>query len=87
MTAFNEALNARLRASSPPGKSGGFFTMPMNLAGTPAICLPSGVSPDGLPYSVQFFSRHQGESVLCRIGVAYEQASTWHTRHPHVDNV
>jgi hypothetical protein len=27
---------------------------PMDLAGVPAICLPCGFSPDGLPYSIQF---------------------------------
>jgi amidase len=87
MTAFNEALNATLRAESPPRRSATYFTVPMNFAGTPAICVPSGFSPEGLPYSVQFFSRHDGESVLCRIGFAYEQATNWHTRHPSVDNL
>ena len=58
------------------------FTMPMDLAGVPAICLPSGFSPDGLPYSIQFTGRHLSEATLCRIAYAYEQATAWHTRHP-----
>jgi amidase len=33
------------------------FTMPMDLAGVPAICLPCGFSSDGLPYSIQFTGR------------------------------
>jgi amidase len=60
------------------------FTMPMNLAGTPAICLPSGLSPDGLPYSIQFAGRSSSEPSLCRIAHAYEQATPWHDRHPNV---
>ena len=60
------------------------FTMPMDLAGVPAICLPCGFSADGLPYSIQFTGRRLGESMLCRIAHAYEQATEWHTRHPNV---
>jgi amidase len=58
------------------------FTMPMNLAGTPAICLPSGFSAEGLPYSIQFAGRRLSEPLLCRLAHAYEQATSWHTRHP-----
>jgi amidase len=60
------------------------FTMPMDLAGVPAICLPCGFSADGLPYSIQFTSRPLSESMVCRIAYAYEQATEWHTRHPNV---
>jgi amidase len=58
------------------------FTMPMDLAGVPAICLPCGFSSDGLPYSIQFTGRRLAEATLCRIAYAYEQATAWHTRHP-----
>jgi amidase len=60
------------------------FTMPMDLAGVPAICLPCGFSSDGLPYSIQFTGRRLSESTLCRVAHAYEQATAWHTRHPNV---
>jgi len=60
------------------------FTMPMNLAGVPAICVPCGVSADGLPYSIQFTGRRLGESMLCRMAHAYEQVTDWHVRHPSV---
>ena len=60
------------------------FTMPMNLAGVPAICVPCGFSADSLPYSIQFTGRRLGESMLCRIAHAYEQATDWHVRHPNV---
>jgi amidase len=60
------------------------FTMPMNLAGTPAICLPSGFSTEGLPYSIQFAGRRLSEPTLCRLAYAYEQATKWHTRHPAI---
>jgi amidase len=60
------------------------FTMPMDLAGVPAICLPCGFSSDGLPYSIQFSGRRLSEATLCRIAYAYERSTDWHTRHPTV---
>jgi Asp-tRNA(Asn)/Glu-tRNA(Gln) amidotransferase A subunit family amidase len=60
------------------------FTMPMDLAAVPAICLPCGFSPDGQPYSIQFTGRRLSEPTLCRIAYAYEQKTVWHTRHPQV---
>lgn len=60
------------------------FTMPMDLAGVPAICLPCGFSPDGLPYSIQFTGRRLSEAMLCRVAYAYEQATDWRRRHPSV---
>jgi Asp-tRNA(Asn)/Glu-tRNA(Gln) amidotransferase A subunit family amidase len=60
------------------------FTMPMDLAGVPAICLPCGFSPEGLPYSLQFTGRRLSEAMLCRVAYAYEQATDWRSRHPAV---
>ncbi len=87
MTAFNTAVAATLVTSNPPLKSGRLFTAPMDMAGTPAICLPSGFSPEGLPYSIQFVGRRLSEAVLCRIAHAYEQATSWHDRHPDVSTL
>ncbi|MGZ3272617.1 MAG: amidase [Caulobacteraceae bacterium] len=58
------------------------FTMPMDLAGVPALCLPCGISADGLPYSIQFTGRRLSEPMLCRVAYAYEQATDWRNRHP-----
>ncbi len=60
------------------------FTMPMDLARVPAICLPCGFSEDGLPYSIQFTGRRLSEAMLCRVANAYERATPWHERHPDV---
>lgn len=87
MTAFHAAAMIIAATSDPPRKSTLIFTLPMNLAGVPAICLPSGFSPEGLPYSIQFVGSNLSEPVLCRIAHAYEQATTWHTRHPSVDTL
>ena len=73
------AFHAAWSAAAPRAMD---FTGPMDLAGTPALCLPSGFSPDGLPYSVQFAGRSLSEPLLCRIAAAYEHATSWHERHP-----
>jgi len=75
------AYHAAWSAAAPRAAE---FTMPMDLAGTPAICLPCGFSPEGLPYSIQFTGRRLGEAALFRIAHAYETATEWHKRHPVV---
>jgi len=77
MAAYHAAWSAAAPRSSE-------FTMPMDLAGVPAICLPCGFAPEGVPYSIQFTGRRLSEGMLCRIAYAYEQATSWHDRHPKV---
>jgi amidase len=80
MTAYHAAWTA----ASPRAT---VFTAPMNLTGTPAICVPSGFSAEGLPYSIQFAGRRLSEPLLCRIAGAYEEATSWHSRHPNTDTL
>lgn len=60
------------------------FAKPFDLNGSPTLSVPCGFTADGLPLSVQFVGRLLGESEICRIGHAYEQATPWHKRHPPV---
>lgn len=51
------------------------FTVPVNIAGVPAISVPSGfVEEDGskLPLGIQFIAPHFGESVLFEVGKSFE---------------
>jgi aspartyl-tRNA(Asn)/glutamyl-tRNA(Gln) amidotransferase subunit A len=57
------------------------FTIPVNIAGLPAISVPSGFS-DGLPVGLQFIAPHLREDTLFRIAHAYQQATDWHTQTP-----
>ena len=59
-------------------------TQPFNFSGSPTLSVPCGFSADGLPLSVQFVGRRLSESVLCRIGHAYQQASQWQSKHPAI---
>lgn len=48
------------------------FAAPANLAGIPAIALPSGKDKNGLPLSIQFMASHFSENSLFEIGKKFE---------------
>jgi aspartyl-tRNA(Asn)/glutamyl-tRNA(Gln) amidotransferase subunit A len=50
------------------------FTAPINLAGLPALALPSG-NDQGLPLSLQLIGRPFAEADLLRVGRAFERAT------------
>jgi len=43
------------------------LTVPASLAGLPAVSVPTGLDPDGLPLSLQIIGRYDGESDLLRL--------------------
>ncbi|HET6257342.1 amidase [Pseudonocardia sp.] len=47
----------------------------ISATGCPAISVPAGFTPDGLPVGLQIVGRHRGELGLLRIGRAFEQAT------------
>lgn len=50
------------------------FTVPANIAGVPAISIPSGNTSEGLPLDIQFIAPHFGEHLLFEVGKKFEQA-------------
>ena len=50
------------------------FTVPSNITGTPAISIPTGKSPDGLPLSIQFMAPHFHDENLFVIGQKFEKS-------------
>jgi len=58
------------------------FTVSAPLSGLPAISLPCGASPAGLPIGLQFIGRFFDEAMLFRVGDAYEKATGWWKQAP-----
>ncbi len=48
------------------------FTVPVNLAGIPALSVPTGFNKNGLPLGVQVCANHWGENTLFKIGQVIE---------------
>jgi aspartyl-tRNA(Asn)/glutamyl-tRNA(Gln) amidotransferase subunit A len=48
------------------------FSAPANLSGVPSLALPSGVSSEGLPFSIQFMASHGREDLLFEVGKKFE---------------
>ena len=55
-----------------------------NVAGLPAVVVPSGAGPDGLPTSIQFVGRAWEENTVLAAARAYQALTGWHLRHPPV---
>lgn len=58
-----------------------FCTIPVNIAGIPAISIPCGFS-NGLPIGMQVIGRALTEETLFRIGYTYQQQTDWHRQRP-----
>jgi aspartyl-tRNA(Asn)/glutamyl-tRNA(Gln) amidotransferase subunit A len=58
------------------------FTSPFNLIGLPAISIPCGFTPAGLPIGLQLVARAWDEARLLQAAYAYESISNWHLLHP-----
>jgi len=81
----HEIQRGGMEAFNPYEASGNMhFATPANLAGTPAITFQCGKSNEGYPHSLQLMGAPFSESILCRLGYEFEQATEWHKRHPAI---
>ena len=58
------------------------FTIPMNLAGVPALSVPCGLTTDRLPIGLQVAAPPFREDVLLQVGAAFEAVTDFHTLKP-----
>jgi aspartyl-tRNA(Asn)/glutamyl-tRNA(Gln) amidotransferase subunit A len=58
------------------------FTRMVNFLDLCALAVPNGFSRGGLPISLHIVCKSYDEATALRIGWAYEQATSWHTRRP-----
>lgn len=58
------------------------FTIPVNLAGIPAISVPCGFSHENLPIGLQIMGKHFDEGTLLRVAYTFEQGTDFHLKKP-----
>jgi aspartyl-tRNA(Asn)/glutamyl-tRNA(Gln) amidotransferase subunit A len=73
-------LGANARAVGPDGAPVDLvaavlrFTAPFNITGQPALALPTGLSTEGMPLSMQIIGKPFDEATVIRVAAAYEAA-------------
>ncbi len=58
------------------------YTVPINLAGVPALCVPCGFTTENLPIGMQIIGKQFDEQTILQIGYAYEHAHEWKSKQP-----
>ena len=89
MSAFLEGVDALLLPTAPGTAPAdltttgpGIFCGPASFTGLPAISLPSGLAPNGLPYSIQLIGPGLGESKLLNVAAWVEGVLDFHEKAP-----
>jgi len=57
------------------------LTVPVNLAGLPALALPCGFA-NNLPIGLQIIGPSFSEKKLFAVGIVYERNTAWHDKRP-----
>ena len=70
-------LSAGSRLILTANSSGSRNTLPFNYTGHPAMALPVGKSPAGLPVSMQIVGRFFDDPLVMRAAYAYQQSTDW----------
>ena len=52
--------------------------------GYPTLSQPCGLSPDGMPLSLQLIGKPLSESLLLQVGYAFQESTNYHRLHPEV---
>ena len=60
------------------------FTVPVNIAGLPAISIPGGFASNGMPIGLQFITKAFDEEMLLQIAYTYEQNTEFSKKKPNI---
>ena len=63
---------------------GDLYTVPVNLAGLPAISHPAGFSQSGMPIGMQLIGHYWSEQQLLQATHQYQQQTDWHQQSPTI---
>ncbi len=78
----HDAVSLEVDGQTVPAAHAAAITPAFGITGSPAISVPFGLSPDGLPIGVQLVARHFEEATLLRAAAALESAASLKTRRP-----
>jgi Asp-tRNA(Asn)/Glu-tRNA(Gln) amidotransferase A subunit family amidase len=53
------------------------YTAPFNISGMPAVSIPAGCAPDGLPVGLQVVTRRHDEELVLACGALAEANRPW----------
>ena len=62
-------------------------TRPFNYLGLPAMSIPCGFDPNGLPIGLQISGRPFAEGAVLQAADAYQRDTDWHARRPAIPAV
>jgi aspartyl-tRNA(Asn)/glutamyl-tRNA(Gln) amidotransferase subunit A len=60
------------------------FCAPFNISGLPAISVPCGFSPEGMPVGLQIVGKPFDEATVLRVADAFERSTQWHLKYPTI---
>lgn len=60
------------------------LTVPVNLAGVPAISIPCGFAENGMPIGLQLIGKHFDEETIYKAAYAFEQATDFYQKKPNL---
>jgi aspartyl-tRNA(Asn)/glutamyl-tRNA(Gln) amidotransferase subunit A len=58
------------------------YTVAANLAGLPGLAIPAGFTNEKLPIGFQLLADHHNEDLLFKLGIMYQNETTWHKETP-----
>jgi amidase/aspartyl-tRNA(Asn)/glutamyl-tRNA(Gln) amidotransferase subunit A len=62
------------------------MTYPINFTGHPAISVPAGVTPDGMPIGLQIIGRRFADETVLAVADAVERMIPWFNSSPGLAN-
>jgi Asp-tRNA(Asn)/Glu-tRNA(Gln) amidotransferase A subunit family amidase len=69
--------DGRGASGEPPADSSAYNTDPQNLTGHPALSVPAGSCPNGIPFGLQITGPRFRDDLVLNVGEAWERAKPW----------
>lgn len=74
--------NGLLPDGERPAEAEGYNTGEFNMSGHPALSVPAGLSPNGIPFGLQIVGPRYRDDLVLEFGAAWEEARPWRATAP-----